>query len=48
MLGYADLAFRYGSLSRTFSRHGIAEASLALFIWLIENGRFRAPFLAMA
>ena len=47
-LDSAHLAYRKRSLSRTFSRHGIAQASLTLLIWLIENVRFRAPFLAMA
>jgi hypothetical protein len=47
-LGSAHLAYRKRSLTRTFSRHGRAQASLALLIWLIENVRLRAPFLAMA
>ena len=36
-LGSAHLAYRKRSLSRTFSRHGIAQASLTLLIWLNEN-----------
>ena len=33
----AHLAYRKCSLSRTFSRHDIVQASLPLFIWLNEN-----------
>ena len=47
-LGSAHLAYRKRWLSRTFSRHGRAQVNLALLIWLNENVRFRAPFLAMA
>ena len=36
-LASVHLAYRKRSLSRTFSRHGIAQASLTLLIWLNEN-----------
>ena len=36
------------SYSCTFSRHGKAQTSLALLIWLNENVHIHAPFLAKA
>ena len=43
----ASLSLRKGSYSCSFSRQGIADASIALLLWLNENVHFYARFLAM-